>query len=239
MSNPQNLTIEEPHLKDLLDMHKRDILLSMNCHAIATIQSFDKDKQTCTAVMNYTKTFYQKNSSGNYDPVQVAYPLLVDVPVIVSRGGLSGIRFPIKQGDVALICFNDRDIDNWFKGANTGPVASNRLHSFSDGIAIVGLSSMANPISGYGDDAVFWNDKTKVSLTPTTATIGNDTTTFEVSTKIKLANSTGTLNSLLQELCTELETLAGTIVPAPGNPLNPAVAAQLIATATKIGSLLE
>jgi hypothetical protein len=144
-------TIYDPELSDVLDLHKKDVMLSINCHAIATIQSFDPAAGTVTASINYQRTyFYTDPNSGQYVPQLVSYPLLLDVPVLVLGGGNSALTFPIQKGDQALILFNDRAIDNWMAGARSGPVSSSRTHSLADGLALVGL----NAISSYDADNV-------------------------------------------------------------------------------------
>lgn len=151
---PFNQVSTDPSLRDLLDQIKKDIFLSMSVHHIGTIQSFDETNQTATATINYQKTFYTLNdANGTYEATVVDYPLLVDCPVICLGGGTASLTFPISQGDECLILFNDRDIDNWFDGASTGPVATPRLHSFSDGIIIVGVRSLANSLTNYDTDA--------------------------------------------------------------------------------------
>lgn len=210
----QNLIPNEPMLADLLNLFKKDLLLGFNCHHIGTIQSFNSVKQTATATINYKKTYFKPNSvTGLYDPVLVDYPVLLDSPVVCLGGGGSSLTFPIASGDECLVLFNDRDIDNWFSGSSNGAVATPRLHSFSDGIIVVGLRSMANVIINYNGDAVELRTEdglTKVSLDDTTATIRRGTTTavltddattitvganmtFEVDAtgKFKITNATG------------------------------------------------
>jgi hypothetical protein len=145
----QNLIPNEPELKDLLALHKKDIFLSMNCHAIATIQSFDPTKQTASATVNYKKTYFKPDTAGVYRPVLVDYPQLIDCPVIFLGGGGSVLTFPVAAGDECLVMFNDRDMDKWFQGASSSAVATPRLHSFSDAIIMVGLRSLANSVEDF------------------------------------------------------------------------------------------
>jgi hypothetical protein len=243
MSNPTvnfNSKQTDPSLRDLLDLHKKDILLSLNCHALATIQSFDSASLKVTASMNYKKSILQRDSDGNYSTVLHDYPVLLDMPVVILGGGPAQVTFPIQAGDTCLVLFNDRDIDNWFQSGQVGPVASNRLHSFADGIALVGVRSQANPIENY--------DETRAGLSwgQTVVQVSED--------KIKLANALYTLNELLQELVTDInllvtQTAALTVTGVTsglgnsGVPANAAaitaVGVSLAATAVKIGELLE
>lgn len=229
----------DPELMDLLNLLRKQINLDINCHAIATIQSFDSAKQTVTASLNYKKTTLQRKSDGTYENVLIDYPLLLDVPVIFLGGGAFRLTFPVANGDTCLILFNDRDIDNWVQSGQVGPVASSRMHSFSDGIALVGLRPSTGALENF--------DTTR-------AAIGNGETYVAVGPdKIKIANALTTLNTQLQNLATELQNLVTQIAAitvtcaAPGNPSSipinaaaiTAIGTQIGATATQIGGLLE
>lgn len=149
MKLPQNLVPNEPELKDLLDLVRKDIFLGLNCHAIGTITAFDPVKQLASATINYKKTYSRPDATGVYGPVLVDYPQLADCPVMVLGGGGTAITFPIAVGDECFVMFNDRDFDNWLKGSSSSGVATTRLHSFSDGVIFVGVRSLANVIQGY------------------------------------------------------------------------------------------
>lgn len=229
MSNPsivQNPKVTEPNLSDLLGLLKKDILLSLFCHAIGTVQSFNSAKQTVTATINYKKTYLRQDQAGQFNPVLVDYPILLDVPVVILGGGNANLTFPIAQGDECLILFNDRDIDNWFQSGQVGPVASNRLHSFSDGFALIGVRSLARSLAGYDTSR---------------AVLANGTTLVGVSVdKVKIANALHTLNGLLQSLISQIQliTVSG-VTTGPGVSGPPVNAAALAAIATQIGTLLE
>lgn len=221
-----NKVASDPSLKDLLDLFKRDVMLSLNCHAVGTIQSFDETKQTVTATINYKKTFFELNTVTKvYVPVRVDYPLLIDCPAIVLGGGPCSLTFPIAKGDECLILFNDRDIDNWFQGGPPIEVATARLHSFSDGLALVGLRNSQRVLAGYDmNRAVLRNGNTKVGVGATKVLISNGTT----------------LNTLLGQLISTIQAI--TTTPAvTGVPctLSPASIAQLAINAANIGALLE
>lgn len=217
-------TVAPMDLADVLELWKKDIMLNLNCHHIGTIQGFNSSKQTVSASVNYSKTYYEKTTGNQYQPVQVDYPLLVDCPVIILGGGTSALTFPITVGDQCLVLFNDRDIDNWVKGSFSGPVSTNRAHSFSDGIVLVGL----NKISAYDAvRALISNGHVKVGINPTTnkALIGNDVTT---------------LNTLLAQLITTIKaiTTSNAVVGSPCT-ISPASQASLDTVANSIAGLLE
>lgn len=252
---PQNLFPQEPDLKDLLKIHAKDIFLNFNCHHIGTIQSFDSTNQTAQVTINYTNTFLTYDpSSETYIPTAQSYPIVVDAPCIVlGGGGRNGgsLTFPIAAGDECLLLFNDRDMDNWFSGNSGSPPATPRLHSFADGIALVGLRSMANVLTGY--DIL----RTALRQGQSLVAVGGGGGTL-----VKIANGTTTLNTLLQSLCIQLEALTAAIAaitvpvlvtgittgpdtaPGSGGPPNNAttitgIGSQIITIATEISGLLE
>lgn len=236
----QNSVPNEVSIADLLKLLKKEIFFDLNCHHLATIESFDSDMQTVTATVNYTKTFFEPDEQGLYQPIQISYPLMVDVPVIVLGGGGARLTFPIAQGDQCLVLFNDRNIDNWFQSGQVGPVANSRAHSFADGFALIGPNSKASLIADY--------DAIRTVLRNGNAGVG---VSLE---KIKIFNEITTLNTLLQSILSQLQTLATacsnitvTGVTSGGSPSGPpanasalaAVATQLGTLATDLGGLLE
>jgi hypothetical protein len=207
-----NATTNEPSLSDLLSLLKKEIMLELNSHHVGTVQSFNSTAMTVVATVNYTKTFFERNSSTNqYVPVQVNYPIAIDCPVVVLGGG-----------NECLLLFNDRDIDNWFKtGSATSPVNSSRLHAFSDAIALVGVKSTPNVLSSY--------DTARAILTNGNAKVG-----FNLSNnKVTLLNSSTSLGTALGNLLTALSSLATALNTAAtafeGNPT--------VETAAKAGGM--
>lgn len=143
-----NRDINEPDLRVLLDLFKKEILIGLNCHAVGTIEIFNPLTQTAQVSINYKKTYY---TGVNLDtPTYTEYPVLLDVPIISLSGGLfAAITFPIQKGDTCIVLFNDRDASQWLATGQVGPVPSQRLHSISDGFALVGVRSLLNPILPY------------------------------------------------------------------------------------------
>lgn len=240
MSITLNSVPNEPSLSDLLDLLKKEIKLEMNCHHVGTVQSFNQAKMTVIATVNYTKTYFELNTkTGIYAPVQVNYSILVDCPIVVMGGGSSNLTFPIASGDECLLLFNDRDIDSWFSSGQVGPVSSNRLHSFSDAFALIGVKSMKNIIQSY--------DLTRAVLRNGAAGVGVS------QSKVKIYNGSTTLNTTMQSILTQLENLCTAIsaltvtCASPGNPssvpINVAsfttINSQLSTLATQLGGLIE
>lgn len=221
----QNLIPNEPELKDLLNLHQKGIFLSMNCHHVATIQTFNPLNQTATATINYTKTYFQPDATGVYQAVQQNYPLLVDSPVICLGGGNGALTFPVAPGDECLVFFNDRDIDNWFQGNTGAAVATPRLHSFSDGIILVGLRSTPNVLVSYSTDSIELRTKTgnaKLAIKEDGSSLKGTVaagTSIEITSggKLKITNPSGDFMAMLVQLLTDIQT--GTVTTALGEQL--------------------
>jgi Phage protein Gp138 N-terminal domain len=226
----QNIApVREPNLKDLLDLYKKQTLLNLNCHHLGTIQSFNSTNQTVSVTINYTKTFFQfQAETQTYESINVNYPIIAECPLIVHGGGLARITFPVAQGDQCLLLFNDRDIDNWFNGSLTSPNNTPRLHSFTDCIALIGPNNMNTIITDY--------DTTRALITNGTVMNGIN----PVTNKLTLTNGTS-LNTLLQNLCTQIENLCTQLAeltvtavtpaaPMPGNVSGIPVNASAITT---------
>lgn len=222
----QNRKKVDPSMTDLLNLYKKEILLNLNCHHVATIQSFDSSKQTVTATINYKKTYFEASATGEYVPVLKSYPILLDVPIVSLSGGAAGVTMPIQAGDECLILFNDRDIDNWFQTGQVKGNATSRLHSISDGFALIGVRSLNNVLASYdANRAVLFNGTTKVAVG---------------SSKVEIANQTTTLNTLLGSLIDAINAITTTNA-IPGSPSAISATSQVALNAikTQIAGLLE
>lgn len=202
----QNRYINKFDIKGLLDLYKIDFFNSLNCHAIATVQTFDSATQTVTATINYDQTLLGQ---------QIPYPILIDCPVVILTGGNASLTFPIAKGDTCLILFNDKDMDGWYASGQVGQNPTNRSHSFSDAIALVGLRSKLNKLATY--------DTTRATLQHGTTSVGVS------ATKIRIKNNSTTLNTLLQSLITDLTTLT-TILNTLTTAMAAATPANVVAT---------
>lgn len=221
-----NRVSSDVSFKDVLDEHKKDIFRDMNCHSIGTVEEFDSSQQTCKVKINYLKTRLVKNQFGVYTERNFSYPLLIDCPIMVYKGGVSGLTMPISAGDSCLVLFNDRDIDNWFSGANSAPVSTSRMHSISDGIVFVGLNSKATLIQGYdAENPVLYNGQSKITVK---------------SDKLVLENATNKLGELMVELIDAINAITSTNA-VPGSPvaLSPASQVQFNLIKAKFEGLLE
>ena len=118
----------------LLQRVKSDVLTTMCCVQIGTIQSYDNVKNSAQVTVN----FKRKYATGEI----IDYPVLGDCPVFVLGGGGAQISMPIAKGDECIVLFNDRNIDNWWLSGRVEPPSDTRCHSIADGIVIVGIRSL-------------------------------------------------------------------------------------------------
>lgn len=234
-----NVNPEEVDMQTFCNEFKKNIMFSLNCHHIGTIQEFDSTNQTATVTINYQRVLLNQ-SGGNYVNTLVPYPLITRCPVIILSGSGNTLTFPISQGDTCLLLFNDRDFDNWFNGLENGGVGTSRAHAFTDAIALVGLSNLNGSIQNY--DA-----QRAVISTPQGTKVG-----VNLNNKATILNTSTTLGTQLNTLITQVNNLLNaveTINTAVGGllggtpPVTPttltAIGTALSSTSTAIGTLLE
>jgi len=223
---PYKQQVGDLDLIDVLKNLKRDVMVSLNCHAIGRISKFNTATQTADIEILYKKTSFVAGPDGKTVPRYSEYPVLKDCPVVVMGGGSVSLQMPIVAGDECLILFNDRSIDDWYQDGTSKPLTSPRTHSTADGIALVGVRSKQKAIASF--------DGTRAILTDGTVMVGLNPTTHKATIK----NQTQSLGTILANILTQLETLANT-VPVVATPLNPAVATALTTYATQLAALLE
>lgn len=135
----------EPTLASVLQLHKEDVMYSINCHQIGEIVSFNPSTQTAEVQIKMLRMM-------NGELKQ--YPVLIDCPCVVLSGGSGRLTMPINAGDSCLVLFNDRDIDNWYSGGQSVAPRTERKHNFADAIALVGIRNRQNQITDYLNNGV-------------------------------------------------------------------------------------
>lgn len=138
--------IVNPDLPSVLSNLKSDILKSINCINIGTIQAFDITSQTATIKLSIKRII---SIAADGSKTLQERPLLLECPCFILSGGGAYINMPISEGDGCLVLFNDRDIDNWFIGGDDEAPNTIRMHDISDGFALVGIFNSTNFISDF------------------------------------------------------------------------------------------
>lgn len=227
MTTAKNVNFYRAKESDLLDYHKDDIHLEINCHAIGTIQSFNATLQTAKATINYQKVVYQDTGAGVWGPVLFSYPLMVDCPVRYDFGSNGGVTVPYSEGDEVLVGFNDRDMDLWFsQGTTTQAPNTPRFHSFTDAIILGGISSLPNVIESF--------DASRPALRN-----GDGTSYVAIGDiKIEIAGNSTTLFTLLNQLISDIKSITTLNSDATTGVVSVASQAALAADASALGELL-
>lgn len=149
---------EDADLTDVLEVWRRDIFMTLNCHAVARVESFNAEEQLVQATILYPQTFFVHVQAATYRKEIVDYPVLLECPLVVIKGSGFALKIPPQVGDECLILFNDRSIDEWFNSGQKVEPDSGRLHSMSDAIALVGISSKARSLEGFEEGKAVLGD---------------------------------------------------------------------------------
>jgi len=86
--------------------------------------------------------------------VDVSLPPIADVLLIFPGGGGFTLTFPVGPGDEALVIFARNCIDGWFESGQVSPQAELRMHSLSDGFALVGTRSIPRLLGNISTSSV-------------------------------------------------------------------------------------
>ena len=144
---------------------------------------------------------------------EVDLPQLINVPVWTPRAGGFVQTFPIAPDDQCLILFAERSIDTWFTVGDVQTPNSNRMHSFSDAICLLGLYSEPTAISDY-DTENFQirneeKDQTITLLNNKNINISTGTVTVEMLNSSETINITApvkiNINTPLAEFATDVK----------------------------------
>jgi hypothetical protein len=217
LTNNFNPTPDDPDLQDLIAEADRSTKLSLNCHAIGVILSFNKTIQTAVVQITYTRVSYEDPQSEQiYIPVQTPYPPLMQCPVVFLGGGGSNLQFPVAAGDECLIEFNDRDLDSWWHSGGTSVALNSlRLHDMADAVVMVGPRSQPKAIKNFDGSRVVLAGIDSptgalLGVSPTVASLENGGplgTKVAASTKAIVQVNSVTLGTPLSQLMAQITEL--------------------------------
>lgn len=145
MTELSNLPKEQPTLLQSLRYMKNNIFSNINCHNIGRILEFDPQTQTATIELMQVKQF----NNNLYNPAP-----LTNVPLIIYGAGGGHITLPDPTGTICLLLFMDRNIDAFLETGETYVPETNRMHDFTDCIALTTFKTLANPLTEYDPKAV-------------------------------------------------------------------------------------
>lgn len=113
----------------------------------AKIVEFDAVEQKAKVQLLIKRIF-----KGEEQDKELEIPPLINVPVWFPKVQGFSITMPIQPEDECVVIFSERSIDKWFKFGGSQPPNDFRLHSLSDGMCFVGISSIPNVVENYNTD---------------------------------------------------------------------------------------
>ena len=148
-------------LESAIDAGVHGGMVGLHTALPAIIDAYDPARQTVSAQPAINRSL----TDGTIQTL----PLCTDVPVVFLRGGGFAMTFPIAAGDECLLVFSERSIDEWYQDGGIQTPGTARMHSLSDGFAIVGVGSQPKKILSVDPANVEIRDasrQTRVSITP-------------------------------------------------------------------------
>ena len=173
-------TNKTPSLAEFVKKAFRKEALEIHVSVPGKIKEYDGDTQRATVVPLLKKKW--NNSSSTLSDL----PILNNVPVhcLSANNRKTFIHMPIKKGDLGMIMFCDRSIDNYLssspqEGTEIKPIFHNspRHHDLSDAWFIPGILPFKVALQNITtDDIIIKNDNTKITIFPNgKISIENDT----------------------------------------------------------------
>jgi Phage protein Gp138 N-terminal domain len=151
--NTPVLRPETPRLEHLLDYATTNALLRANKVLPARVVALVSDQVVDIQIL--PKTLY----AAADEPVDK--PVIPGVPVVMPKGALWSIRYPIAVGDLGYALIVDRNAEAFFEGdgSATYSPADTRLHDLADAVFVPGLVPTAQQTTEGKDntDMVFTN----------------------------------------------------------------------------------
>lgn len=148
------------------------------------IVNFDGATQLAEVQLLITRSF----SMGDPQPL----PLLINVPVWFPRAGGFNITFPVAKDDQCLVLFAERALDRWITEGDLQPPHDMRMHSLSDALCLVGLSSTPQAITNF--DVANFQIRNEEKDQIITLKPNKDIDVVTGGVEIKMINASNTIN---------------------------------------------
>lgn len=151
---------------------------------------------TRVAVPGIVVSFNTQNQTAVIQPAikesikgeSVQLPQLLDVPVQFPHAGGYCLTLPVKAGDECLVIFADMCIDGWWQSGGVQSQTEKRRHDLSDAIAIMGITSVPESVSGYSGNTLQVRNESGeayLEISDNTITIKADNLIVDVKNSIK------------------------------------------------------
>ena len=147
------------------------------------------------------------------DNTELVLPVINNVPVMLPRTANAIISLPIAVDDKVLLVFCDRSLDEWLSSGNEVFPSDNRMHSFSDAIAIPGLYDFSSTSDASTNDLLIKHKESKITILAN----GDIKISAGATGKIAIGNDSEELLAILDDILTEIQaiTTATMIGPQP------------------------
>ena len=159
-----------PYFSDLIEDIVNNYLSELHTSLPARIVTYDHATQNASVLPLIKRRYFD---AGNNTDGLVDMPIIEGVPVIFPSANTGILTFPIKQGDIVLLVFCERSIDNWVFSDGSEPVDPQdlRKHNYSDAFCIPGLYPFSKALGSHETDTVLrFNvgtaNENKISLKP-------------------------------------------------------------------------
>lgn len=116
----------------------------INSCTIGKIEKFDP----VTMKANVVPLVKKKNKDGTTEDIS----LLIEVPVSFLKAGPFLIRPPYKPGDMVLVVFADKDIENVLYSGDKGEPIRDELHSLDNAIVVSGIMPFTKTLPEENED---------------------------------------------------------------------------------------
>tara|TARA_R110000822_G_scaffold84867_3_gene199024 strand:- start:7371 stop:8087 length:717 start_codon:yes stop_codon:yes gene_type:complete len=175
---PSNSSVST--LSSVIKLGIESALKELHTSMPGIVESFDPVTQLAS-IQPAIKRIFKTQDEDVEILTPTSLPILINVPVIFPRGGGFSLTFPVAKGDECLLNFCERSIDNWHQTGEVKVPGANRLHSLSDAVAFVGISSVINKVPNYDNTNVqLKKDDDSASITLLT----NGTIKLKADTKV-------------------------------------------------------
>lgn len=150
---------EIPTFQEVIRSHVFDVLEDVRTCTVASVVSYDHANNRATVQPLIRHAYYDE--AGDRKTERAA--AIPSVPVFFNGIGKNRITFPVKSGDIVLVLFADRSLDKWKPHGGEVDPGDDRMHCYSDAIAIAGAFDFAHvPTDAPTDAIVIHGDKIRL-----------------------------------------------------------------------------
>ena len=123
------------------------------------IEEYDYKTRKCSVKIDMQELYE--------DGSELDYPVITNVPVMLSCSGGASMIMPIRRGDSCLILFADRNIDSWLLGVSGRAPKTMRMHSINDAVVLMGLMPFKTlSAAKNNDDLLISYEDSEITLKP-------------------------------------------------------------------------